>query len=295
MIALFVVFTVLGAIGSAVSPVKQKPTADSATTTPAPSSTALPTPSESPSPSPSDEPLFVQPGNGATLPNRALTPGSTFADATTPRICVPGYSSSVRDVSETTRKAVFAAYHVDYATRSGYELDHLIPLELGGDNSATNLWPEPLTGAGAADVKDHLENHLHDLVCSGQVPLGEAQQAMRGDWWAANGKYSPIAVVKSAPSPSSTATVVPQIPSPRTAAPAPVRTPAYSPPTTHQPASSSGSSDTYTNVDGNQVPRPTRAPSVPSGATAKCNDGTYSFSQHHQGTCSHHGGVAQWL
>ena len=33
----------------------------------------------------------------------------------------------------------------------------------------------------------------------------------------------------------------------------------------------------------------------PPGATAQCNDGTYSFSQHHSGTCSHHGGVAQWL
>lgn len=36
-------------------------------------------------------------------------------------------------------------------------------------------------------------------------------------------------------------------------------------------------------------------PSAPAGATAQCNDGTYSYSQHHQGTCSHHGGVAIWL
>jgi Protein of unknown function (DUF3761) len=34
---------------------------------------------------------------------------------------------------------------------------------------------------------------------------------------------------------------------------------------------------------------------APAGATAKCNDGTYSFSQHRRGTCSHHGGVAVWL
>jgi hypothetical protein len=31
------------------------------------------------------------------------------------------------------------------------------------------------------------------------------------------------------------------------------------------------------------------------GATAQCRDGTYSFSQHHSGTCSYHGGVAAWL
>jgi hypothetical protein len=33
----------------------------------------------------------------------------------------------------------------------------------------------------------------------------------------------------------------------------------------------------------------------PRDATARCSDGTYSFSQHHSGTCSHHGGVAAWL
>lgn len=33
----------------------------------------------------------------------------------------------------------------------------------------------------------------------------------------------------------------------------------------------------------------------PAGATALCNDGTYSESAHHTGACSHHGGVKQWL
>lgn len=51
----------------------------------------------------------------------------------------------------------------------------------------------------------------------------------------------------------------------------------------------------YTNVDGNQVHSPAYAPSQPSGASARCRDGTYSFSQNRRGTCSHHGGVAAWL
>src|SRR5438309_11555177 len=34
---------------------------------------------------------------------------------------------------------------------------------------------------------------------------------------------------------------------------------------------------------------------APAGATALCRDGTYSFSKHHSGTCSHHGGVAMWF
>ncbi len=38
-------------------------------------------------------------------------------------------------------------------------------------------------------------------------------------------------------------------------------------------------------------PPPTPA-SHPAGASAKCNDGTFSYSAHHSGSCSHHGGVA---
>jgi hypothetical protein len=53
----------------------------------------------------------------------------------------------------------------------------------------------------------------------------------------------------------------------------------------------------YTNKDGNTVHRPAHSKSgrAPQGATAKCRDGSYSFSQHHRGTCSRHGGVSEWL
>ncbi|MEK6370966.1 MAG: DUF3761 domain-containing protein [Burkholderia gladioli] len=52
----------------------------------------------------------------------------------------------------------------------------------------------------------------------------------------------------------------------------------------------------YTNRDGEQVHSPahSRNGEVPAGATARCRDGTYSFSRHRSGTCSRHGGVAQW-
>jgi len=53
----------------------------------------------------------------------------------------------------------------------------------------------------------------------------------------------------------------------------------------------------YFNSRGEWVPSPTRTPndSPPPGASARCRDGTYSFSRSRRGTCSHHGGVAQWL
>lgn len=48
----------------------------------------------------------------------------------------------------------------------------------------------------------------------------------------------------------------------------------------------------YYNVDGIWVPSPG---SSPTGASAICRDGTYSYSQNRSGTCSSHGGVRQWL
>ncbi len=56
-----------------------------------------------------------------------------------------------------------------------------------------------------------------------------------------------------------------------------------------------GSIRYYNNSSGRRIQSPTRYNTVPAGATALCNDGTYSFSQSHRGTCSHHGGVRKWF
>ncbi len=68
-------------------------------------------------------------------------------------------------------------------------------------------------------------------------------------------------------------------------------------PTAKQTSTDTGLSNNnyYTNVNNNQVHSPAYSNSVPINATAQCGDGTYSFSQNHRGTCSHHGGVAEWL
>ncbi|WP_245717419.1 DUF3761 domain-containing protein [Nocardia jejuensis] len=51
----------------------------------------------------------------------------------------------------------------------------------------------------------------------------------------------------------------------------------------------------YQNTAGDCVNRPQQAPSAPAGASARCKDGTYSSSKTRSGTCSHHGGVSEWL
>jgi hypothetical protein len=49
----------------------------------------------------------------------------------------------------------------------------------------------------------------------------------------------------------------------------------------------------YVNVSGHLVHSPT-CETEPGHHTAHCRDGSESFSEHHQGTCSHHGGVDHW-
>src|SRR6185503_8678228 len=104
------------------------------------------------------------------------------------RVCVSGYASSVRDVPESEKDAVYARYgipHVPYQ----HEVDHLVSLELGGSNAIDNLWPEPYAGRWGARTKDVLENRLHELVCSGQLRLGLAQRLEARNWVAAYRRF----------------------------------------------------------------------------------------------------------
>lgn len=63
------------------------------------------------------------------------------------------------------------------------------------------------------------------------------------------------------------------------------------------PRPSLSNDNRYVNSSGNTVHSPaySNTSCAASGASAECGDGTCSFSQHRSGTCSHHGGVAQWI
>jgi Protein of unknown function (DUF3761) len=51
----------------------------------------------------------------------------------------------------------------------------------------------------------------------------------------------------------------------------------------------------YVNSSGHLVHSPSCGnESEPPQHTATCRDGSISYSEHHSGTCSGHGGVAQW-
>src|SRR4030081_2238975 len=109
------------------------------------------------------------------LPDPNLTPGSTF-DVSAQDICVPGYAKKVRNVPAEMKREVYEEYGITSHGPGDYEVDHLIPLELGGSNSIKNLWPESHhTAPWNAQVKDRLEAKFHKLVCSGQLELKTAR------------------------------------------------------------------------------------------------------------------------
>jgi len=75
------------------------------------------------------------------LPDSKMTPGDAF-DVTAQDVCVAGYAKKVRHVPAQMKLEVYAEYAITMHGPGDYEVDHLIPLELGGSNSIKNLWPE---------------------------------------------------------------------------------------------------------------------------------------------------------
>lgn len=104
-------------------------------------------------------------------------------------ICRAGYARGVRHVSQSAKDQVYRRYGVASHGPGEYEIDHLIPLDLGGSNSMRNLWPEAAQPTPGLHQKDKLENQLHARVCSGRMTLSAAQRAIRTDWIKAYRRY----------------------------------------------------------------------------------------------------------
>lgn len=116
------------------------------------------------------------------LPDRRLTPGA-IATSDAVSVCRPGAARSARRrISASTRRAIFQSYKRKPIPGICCELDHLIPLELGGSTAVANLWPQPYEPRPGAREKDTVERQLHALVCSGRMSLAAAQAAIANNW-----------------------------------------------------------------------------------------------------------------
>jgi hypothetical protein len=92
-------------------------------------------------------------------------------------------------VNPSLEQAVFNEYSVPAASKKDYALDYLISPALGGTDKIQNLWPQPYSSTWNAQMKDRLENHLHELVCQGKVQLATAQNDTASDWIAVYKRY----------------------------------------------------------------------------------------------------------
>ncbi len=98
-------------------------------------------------------------------------------------------------------------------------------------------------------------------------------------------KKATKAGAQAAPSAGGAAATAPAVPPPAAAAPAPAKPAPAAPAARGAPV-----------AGGAKATAPANAKNTdPTGAIAKCKDGTYSHAKSHTGACSRHGGVAEWL
>lgn len=108
-------------------------------------------------------------------PDPVLTPG-LVRPLNGGQVCGTVWGRDRRHVTLAMRRHVFASYGISWSARRSYEVDHLVPRELGGADDVRNLWPQLWP---EAHVKDRVENALHRAVCEGSRTLADAQAQMR--------------------------------------------------------------------------------------------------------------------
>jgi hypothetical protein len=111
-------------------------------------------------------------GEDLLVPNPKLTPG---------RVARTGKERG--GVTLKLEQKVFARYHLPWARRAEFKIDHLIPLELGGADTLDNLWPQSLRAKPyGADRKELLTEVLLERIRTGRMTLAQTQEEIRKDW-----------------------------------------------------------------------------------------------------------------
>jgi len=133
-------------------------------------------------PSPIDLPC-MQTSHGCIALNPDVTEASLELT-----ICVTGYTATVRPASSYTngvKAKLLRESGLGESRMADYELDHLIPLAVGGHpRKLSNLQLQPWHGADSATDKDGLERRLQRMVCERQIALADAQYCIAEDWQA---------------------------------------------------------------------------------------------------------------
>jgi hypothetical protein len=129
--------------------------------------------------------MFIASYSPAIALDLPINPQVTQANIET-TICVPSWTRTIRPLvpaMQTIKREMLAAIGEPFEHRNRYQLDHLIPLALGGDRiDRRNLALRPIEEAKAKDV---IERCLLQMVCAGAMTLDEARERIWTNWRAA--------------------------------------------------------------------------------------------------------------
>jgi hypothetical protein len=117
-------------------------------------------------------------------PDRHCSPGAYYSRLTKRVICSSSFhTSAIRNVPQSEKFRVEREYGMAaaYYGRT-IEIDHIVPLELGGSNAIANLFPEPGSGHANYHVKDAVENRAKAEVCTGQLSLRAVRRGFARNW-----------------------------------------------------------------------------------------------------------------
>lgn len=119
------------------------------------------------------------------VPNDSLTPG-LVADTDETKVCGfeygQSYSKRHRQTTREMKAEVYRSYGISRAGRS-FEVDHRVPLSLGGADDVQNLWPEAGFTHPSFHDKDRLELYVWEAVCKRHaMSLSDGQAIFLGDW-----------------------------------------------------------------------------------------------------------------
>jgi hypothetical protein len=141
--------------------------------------------------------LLVDPALAFDIrPDPDSTEGSVRIDGHSRELACDRSKNHRGPLSADRRDEVLLRYGLPAGAHPDYEIDHLIPLCLGGSDDFSNLWPQPrqtIEPRWNAEVKDRLERRLCEMLCAAELDIGTAQQAIAKDWVAAYRKYYGVA------------------------------------------------------------------------------------------------------
>lgn len=137
----------------------------------------------------------VRISDGLPVPDPRCTPGGFNPEVTVAMLRAHDWSTRcIRNcqTSEAQKHVTYSWYGIRKPRENSgenqvCELDHLVPLELGGADGLGNIWPECGPQGVSLNqrdfkLKDRVENYLADQVRTGQMPLREAQRGIANDW-----------------------------------------------------------------------------------------------------------------